>query len=117
MKRLTLFALLLLGGCSASPVGEPFVIENELKEISFMGAHQEERCSKGCRYTSVSDTWYLRFCNILDSKDCITRSITHAPWKWQREGQRAKFTYQKWDDGWRQVIKITLSDTGEEVFL
>lgn len=74
----------MLFGCSCPPVRKddvPGVIRN----VSFMGAHREEHCSKGCSYSYVPDTWFLNVCD--KNNDCRINKITNAPWDWQKEGQ------------------------------
>jgi hypothetical protein len=107
---------LALVGCQIddSPTGPPFALDNVIKEISFQGAHQDERCSKGCRYTSVPDTWYILFCQVKKPDDCFSRKITHAPWKWQVEGTRVTVTWQPRGD-WNQFKGVVLTDTKEHM--
>jgi hypothetical protein len=110
-----IMALLALAGCDSKPDGAPFAIDNVVKNVSFFGAHQEEHCSKGCYSVDVPDKWFFQFCSIKDPADCFTKSITHAPWKWEREGAHVTVTWQRWTSGNQYVVKWVLTDTGEVV--
>jgi hypothetical protein len=110
---------LLLASCDSQfrgkPVGSPYAIPNILTDISFMGAHQEERCSKGCRYIRRPDTWYLQFCQLGNAGNCFVEDIAHAPWKWQIIGVRVDVMWQKYEGGYRFPVSYRLD--GAEVSL
>lgn len=118
---LSVLSAAILGGCSYNPSGEPYTKEFVIKEISFSGAHQDEHCSKGCRYEYVPDRWYIHFCNVLAPTDCYWRSIEHAPWKWQYEGYKVKWTRQVmqgyWGNSYRKDISFVSSETGEQLVM
>lgn len=115
MLRAVLFSvtLLLLAACTPStPVGDPDLVTSEIKEISFMGAHREEHCLKGCSYTYVPDKWFILF----SSKDgWIRREITHAPWSWQVVGAKVQVVWQKYNDDRWYVVGFRSVQTGESL--
>ncbi len=117
MKRaFTVVALCLLSACYDPPVGPPREVEKIIQNISFEPAHEEKHCSKGCHYTAVPDTWYIQFCDIKNASDCFVRKITHAPWSWQKVGQRVKAQIQYYRSGDYWMLGGLLVD-GREVAL
>ena len=106
----------LLTGCS-QPTGKPFAIDNIIADVAMEPAHQEERCSKGCYYIPVPDTWYIHFCDVKDSADCAHRAIRHAPWGWEKVGHRVTITWQRWSDDDLTIVSIVDDDTKEKLDL
>lgn len=110
----TLTLVSLLAGCTQEP-SPPFEIKNRIKEISFFGAHEERRCSKGCRYKPRPDTWYILFCNVKNAADCYWEDINHAPWKWQKEGTEVTMTRYRDEWGYLKMLLIVDTVTGEKL--
>lgn len=121
MNLKIIFAVVALShesGCSNDPIGKPFEVQNEIKEISFKAAHQYDDCGakRGCRAVFVPDTWFILFCSTERANNCFTRSITHAPWKWQTPGTRVVVTWQR-RERFNTMESIRLNGTMEDVQL
>lgn len=81
-------------------VGEPFAIENTISEISFSPEHKESVShGKTSSTETIPDKWFILFCRIKDgaaSGECFWKPIRHAPWSWQKAGQRVTIFWQDW---------------------
>lgn len=90
----------LLGGCGPLQVTKIETEVGHVMDVSFMGAHEERRCSKGCRYIPRPDIWWLHVCSDAHPKDCRDIEITHAPWDWQSQGSPVTLEWKQWNNDW-----------------
>ncbi len=115
----TLFLVCGLAACSGESVVATERGEYVLSDISFFGAHKEQRCTKGCQYIEVPDRWFLQFCRVDKKDNCFTRTITHAPWSWQQIGTRVTVGWDETRDERGHVVKwtqfMTKSGTNERL--
>ena len=118
MRKCILAALasVSLAGCGYSnePSGDPLKVVDVISEISFLPAHTEKHCSKSCSYNDVPDKWFILFCRASGEKICFDRSIEHAPWRWEKEGNRVTITWQPRERYWT-ILKLEFD--GNEVVL
>lgn len=105
-----LFAL-ALAGCGKD--GPPYEVNDVVADVQFVGAHQDRHCSKGCRYVSVPDKWFLSVCKVDMPMDCGSVTLFHPPWEWQQRGQKVTVAWQRWS-GWNTTFAgIRPTETGK----
>jgi hypothetical protein len=98
---LGLFLLCLVGaGIDAAVCGgdKPGAINEHpglITNVSFVAAHEEKHCSKGCHYEQIPDLWYMRVCDNEyvqhqneEDRWCKVFKVDHGPWDWQFSGAR-----------------------------
>ncbi len=109
-RAVILLGALLLAGCDDPIVVPSFYLDVAITDISFKGAHQDEHCSKGCRYEFVPDRWYLNFCPTDKNYGCLWRKIEHAPWRWEVVGATLKVQAHRHKSGEWHIDRFLIAD-------
>lgn len=116
MRRLlsSLALALLLFGCGTfEPVGPPFEEDNTIADISFREAYDVKKVKRSPR--RIPEEWYILLCDVKDKSDCFTRSITHAPWRWQVVGAKITVVWQRYDNAPMRVVRYLDTATKEKL--
>lgn len=96
LKYLLGLLLISLCGCTQRD-GKPFETVGNVGDVQFFGAHEDRRCSKGCRYITVPDRWYVQACSAGEGCDFI--QLDHPPWAWEQPGSLIKIKWQRYTNG------------------
>lgn len=98
VRTLIFVALAMLAGCCEDNKVERNAAH--IRDVSFAPEHRE-----GVKPAhTVPDRWFLNVCDDGHKDDCSVRTLEHAPWDWQQQGQPVIATW-KHDEcsGWRMT--------------
>ena len=95
MRAAVLSLCIALGGCNCQQTWNRE--DGTITAIVYVKAHEERRCSKGCRYYTVPDAWHMTWVSHDDGHTHqLVLGHMPRPWEGQRVAARIQLT---WSNG------------------